>query len=207
MFEHSTCVDMSQSSLETEVKLACGENPLEAHHVGELVVTQPRHFEDNWLLDFEDARLCLADSVVRVRNVNGVGYLTFKGPAHDHPQLKVREEIEVKTSDPLATLEILRRLGLKPVFRYQKFRTVYRVRTPTGRTLNAMYDETPIGNFLELEGEEAAIQEMIRRLDVSPESLTKLSYAALYEQKRSAEDGLPEDMIFPQHTTGGEGGR
>jgi adenylate cyclase class 2 len=136
---------------------------------------------------------------VRVRSVNGVGYLTFKGPAHDHPNLKVREEIEVKTSDPQATLEILRRLGLKPVFRYQKYRTVYQVKTPTGRQLKAMYDETPIGNFLELEGEEAAIQEMIALLDIPSEALTKLSYAALYQQKRSAEGGLPKDMIFPEY--------
>jgi len=136
---------------------------------------------------------------VRVRSAGGVGYLTFKGPEQTHPQLKVREEIEVKTSDPLATLEILRRLGLKPVFRYQKFRTMYQVHTPTGRALNAMYDETPIGNFLELEGEDAAIQEMIELLDAPSEKLTKLSYAALYQQKRSVEGGLPEDMIFPEH--------
>jgi adenylate cyclase class 2 len=202
MFEHQA---MSQSSVEIEVKIICPENLLETRQPAHAVVTHPRHFEDNWLLDFEDARLRRAGSTVRVRAVNDVGTLTFKGPTQPHPQLKVREEMEVRTSDPITTLSILRRLGLRPIFRYQKFRTIYQVKTPSGLDLSAMYDETPIGNFLELEGSEAAIRETIQALHIPPENLTKLSYAALYQQKRSIEPGLPEDMIFPEHAmpTGG----
>ncbi len=63
---------------------------------------------------------------------------------------KVREEREVRASDERAIAEILGALGLAPRFRYEKYRSTYRL--PGIAHVVVELDETPIGDFLELEG-------------------------------------------------------
>ena len=60
-----------------------------------------------------------------------------------------------------------------------------------------MLDETPIGNFVELEDEEEAIAEAVKLIGVTPGDYILDSYLAL--QARHCERlGKPlEDMIFP----------
>ena len=189
---------MSEVRREVEVKIPCRENPLD--RFPELVreIVAARHFEDNWLLDFDDRRLAGKDSVLRLRLVGDRGWITFKRTVGDDALYKVREEIEAETDHPGALLAVLRHLGLKPVFRYQKFRTSYRVSLPSGRVLDAMFDETPIGNFLELEGTEAAIDELLAHLGIACHAVTTLSYPALYKA-RCRESGGPEaEMVFAE---------
>jgi adenylate cyclase class 2 len=93
--------------------------------------------------------------------------LTFKGPVraplrgakraaekigkkHRGPAYKIREEHEIRVSDHEGVSRIIERLGFRPCFRYEKFRTTYRL--PGIRNLKVEVDETPIGLFLELEG-------------------------------------------------------
>lgn len=187
---------MSEVRREVEVKVPCRENPLD--RFPELVreIVAARHFEDNWLLDFDDRRLARNDSILRLRFVGDRGWITFKRAVGDDSAYKVREEIEAETDHPRAMLALLRHLGLKPVFRYQKFRTSYRVSLPSGAVLDAMFDETPIGNFLEVEGTEAAIDELLAHLGIARHAVTTLSYPALY-RARCRESGEPEtEMVF-----------
>ena len=184
---------------EIEVKLRCeGVEPLAQSGI-KLELEAARHFEDNWLLDTPDRRLAERASVLRVRSVGGSGTLTYKEKAApDAPasQFKVRVEVETPVGDPERAVEIFERLGYRKTFRYQKYRTVYRAHLPGGGQLHVMFDETPLGNFLELEGEEHAIFHAISLLGVRPTDYVLESYVAL-QVAHCRREGRPlEDMVF-----------
>lgn len=164
-----------------------------------LELEMPRHFEDNWLLDTEEKRLGEKLAVLRVRQTGENGLLTYKEKAaSDAPvsQFKQRLEIETPLGEPANTLGIFERLGFLPWFRYQKYRTVYRATLPSGAQLDVMADETPIGNFIELEGEEESIAEGVKLLGISPEDFVLESYLAL-QAAACAQQGKPfGDMTF-----------
>lgn len=187
---------MSNVRREVEVKIPCQQNPLEGSPGLVRGIIAARQFEDNWLLDFEDHRLARADSVLRLRLIGDRGWITFKRAVGDDASYKVREEIEAETDHPHALLALLHHLGLKPVFRYQKFRTSYRVGLPSGAVLDAMFDETPMGNFLELEGTEAAIDEFLDHLGIARHAVITASYPALFKA-HCRERGEPEtEVVF-----------
>ena len=165
-----------------------------------LDLIEPRHFEDNTLFDTPDQQLARRFGVLRVRSARGVGALTYKAPpAEDEAQsqFKKRVEIETQVAQPDDLIEILKRLGYVEWFRYQKYRTSYRAHLPNGNTLLVMNDETPLGGFLELEGEEAVIQETVELLGVTPDQYIHLSYIALQIQHCLAQGKPFENMIFP----------
>lgn len=156
----------------------------------------PRHFEDNFVLDSDDHRLGIAGVMLRLRTASGKGWITWKGAPVAHPMLKIREEIEVEVGEVQGLLRIFQGIGFRTVFRYQKYRTVFHVSFPDGSHLAAMFDETPIGSFLELEGEEAAIQQALRCLNIPEERTTSASYGALHREY-CARRGIPfGDMTF-----------
>ncbi|MCS7080654.1 MAG: class IV adenylate cyclase [Chloracidobacterium sp.] len=165
-----------------------------------LELVAPRHFEDNWLFD-TPARLLFNTRQalrVRIRDDKDGAVLTHKGkPAATPPSgVKVREEIEVTVSDGPALMRLLEKLGFEKTFRYQKFRTTYRLRHADGIELWAMFDETPIGCFVELEGEATSIERLIRCLGLAPGDYITVSYPHL-QFERCRADGKPlEDMTF-----------
>jgi adenylate cyclase class 2 len=57
-------------------------------------------------------------------------------------------------------------------------------------------DETPIGNFAELEGEAAWIDKVAARLGVSHSEYMTLSYGRLFEQWREEHHSGAEHMTF-----------
>jgi adenylate cyclase class 2 len=163
-------------------------------------ITQPRHFESNTLFDFPDLRLWKARCLLRLRREGDSWLLTFKGTPARSRRYKVRREIETHLEDGQMVEEILERLGLSPAFRYEKFRTVYaldRRRAKTGQGL-LLCDETPIGNYLELEGPRRWIDEVARRLGFGPRDYITASYASLHRQRCLARGEKPGDMVFPR---------
>lgn len=184
---------------EIEVKLKCEGLAVFARSGITLEIKEPRHFEENVLFDTPDQQLGSRLAVLRVRTVGGKGTLTYKAPPlpDDAPsQFKKRVEIETPIGDPEQMIAILTRLGYLKWFCYQKYRTVYDAYLPAGGALLIMNDETPIGNFVELEGEEAAIQEAVHLLGVSPDQYILLSYIAL-QAEQCRQEGRPfEDLIF-----------
>ncbi len=54
--------------------------------------------------------------------------------------------------DAFKVEQIFNEIGYHPIFRYEKFRTEYAKAPSTGKVL---LDETPIGNYLEIEGSSA----------------------------------------------------
>jgi adenylate cyclase class 2 len=130
---------------------------------------------------------------------------------HGH-RYKIREEHEVQVEDAEAMARVFDGMGLRPWFRYEKYRTTYRLPGMTG--LLVELDETPIGDFLELEGDAAAIDRGAALLGYRPADYITKSYGQLFvEQRRAVSrasgpggDGAPAassmDMLFPGKSQG-----
>lgn len=190
---------------EIEVKLRCAgvESLQQAGFI--LTLETARHFEDNWLLDTPTHQLSAQEAILRVRQTDATGLLTYKEKAApDAPatQFKQRVEIETPLAAPASALAIFARLGFNSWFRYQKYRTVYQARLPGGARLHVMFDETPIGNFIELEGEEEAIAEAVALLGIARQDFVLESYLALQAAYCAAQGRPLEDMIFAAQTKG-----
>ena len=153
----------------------------------------PRELEVNQLYD-HDGELQASDRVLRLRSLGEKWTITYKGPAVDGPH-KSREELELRIGDGPAMEQILRALGYRPEFRYEKYRTIFE---RLGEPGVIMLDETPMGDFLELEG----LGEWIDRTTLKLGFLTKdyilSTYPVLYEEYRKKDASLPRNMVFLQ---------
>jgi adenylate cyclase class 2 len=186
---------------ETEIKLAVRDAKEIRGRLAELGFrrVQARHFESNYLFDFPDQRLRKARCLVRLRFAGNRGLLTYKGAPLGSREYKIRPEIETHIEDGHRLREILIALGLQEVFCYEKFRTMYapRGKRDVAETPHLLVDETPIGNYLELEGSQRWIDEVARQLGYSRRDYITESYAALYRNKCQVEGKTPGNMIFP----------
>lgn len=185
---------------ETEIKLEVRSPRGVKRRLAELgfVQAEPRHFEANYLFDFPDQRLRRARCLLRLRYAGREGLLTYKGTPLKVRKYKIRREIETAVMDGHRLREILENLGLKEGFRYEKYRTVY---TPHGKqdvseAPVVVFDETPIGTYLELEGPRRWIDEVARQLGYGLEDYIVASYPTLYRQQCEARGEKPGNMIF-----------
>ena len=137
----------------------------------------PRLLESDQLFDRE-GELRQSDRILRLRSSGERWTLTYKGPAGRSPH-KSREELEVDFSSGPSLVSILEALGYQPSFRYEKFRTKF---TAPGEPGIVTIDETPIGDFLELEGPAYWIDETAVRLGYSTTDYLTVSYASLYRE-------------------------
>ena len=160
-----------------------------------------RHFESNILFDFPDQRLRKSRSLVRLRFMGHQGLLTYKGAPLRSRDYKIRPEFETKVDDGHQMHEVLHHLGLREVFSYEKYRTIYAPRGKQDATHSPhlVFDETPVGTYIELEGPQRWIDEVARQLGYSRRDYIKESYAALYRRKCQKEGKIPGNMLFPKH--------
>lgn len=179
------------SAGEARVKLlALGATPLHG-----------RRLQEDALLDFEDERLRLQRSTIRVRSEGGKSLLTFKGPVLPGV-MKTREEHETVVADGSALLEILHRLGLHVWFRYEKYREEFEA-----DDLVMAVDETPVGVFVELEGGEAAIHAAAQALGRQRADYITDSYRFLFLKHRDAHGLAGHDMVFAGSPAGAPGSK
>ncbi len=101
-------------------------------------------------------------------------------PGHERGFRKSREEIEFDVADPEACVQVLGRLGYQPTFRYEKHRTTYTSPDVGGRIT---VDETPIGVFLELKGNQDWIDRVASAMGLSRAAYLTASYASLYREE------------------------
>jgi len=149
-----------------------------------------RRLQEDALLDFDDERLRLQRSTIRVRCEGGKSLLTFKGPVLPGI-VKVREEHETVVADGTVLLTILESLGLHIWFRYEKYREEFEA-----DDVVMAVDETPVGVFVELEGGEAAIHATAQALGRTPSDYITDSYRFLFLQHRDANGLAGVDMVF-----------
>jgi adenylate cyclase class 2 len=143
---------------------------------------------------FDDAKRSLRKrgKLIRIRTVGRLSLLTFKGPSEPGKHKK-RREIETDLIDADSFEEILKQIGYQASFRYEKFRTEYSKPRVAGIV---MLDETPIGNFLEIEGSPTWIDRTARLLGFSSADYITQSYGSLYLKYCRARGVRSRDMLF-----------
>jgi adenylate cyclase class 2 len=154
----------------------------------------PRSFESNVLYDTPERRMRSRTEILRLREYAGRCLLTHKrlpdaGPGEDRH--KHRIETETLVSDGKALAQVFASLGLTPAFRYEKWRSEWE----DGEG-HCVVDETPIGNFAELEGPAEWIDRTAARLGIDPSQYITLSYGRLFEQWREQHGSAAQDLTF-----------
>ncbi|HEU4401514.1 MAG TPA: class IV adenylate cyclase [Candidatus Polarisedimenticolia bacterium] len=182
---------MKKTEVEVKLKLAdLADIGARLKGVGAHLV-HPREFEDNQLYDFPDFSLKTRGAMLRVRIQERASVLTYKEAPRVEGGVKLRDEMEVSVSSGETLSTIIGRLGMRPLFRYQKYRAVYEY-----SDLLITVDETPIGLFMELEGPKPLIDEMATKLGYKASDYIAKSYLALYQDYLKTR-GLPlKDMLF-----------
>ncbi|HET9804299.1 MAG TPA: class IV adenylate cyclase [Candidatus Acidoferrum sp.] len=171
-----------------------------------------RVYERNVIFDTPQGGLAKHGQLLRIRTetIEGAAakkfqprvVLTFKKPAlaaegdgHGH---KVREEIETEVRDAAALQAIFEGLGMSGWFKYEKYRTTMKL--PAGakwaKDLVIELDETPVGNYLELEGPADAIDRAAAELGYARKDYIVASYLALYLADCRRRGETPKDMLF-----------
>ena len=192
-------------AVETEIKLHLPdlEKFSRALESVDRVLLSPRHFEDNFVLDYPEGRLRTQGCLIRVRRTKDGSILTYKGAAQPSGVFKTRDELEVRLDDGQVALEILHRLGLRLWFRYQKYRQEYIVplgKQP-GQEVHLALDETPVGSYAELEGPEECIRQVATRLGFAESKFLRDSYYSLYVRFCNERGMPPGHMLFPDSPT------
>jgi len=149
-------------------------------------VRDERAFEDNYVLDDDERSLAKRGILLRLRKYGDKATLAVKTGAEVREGLKVRQEWEVRVDGFDETLELLKAMGYLPVFRYQKYRSNFDFKG----TLVSL-DETPIGTYLEIEGEPAAVGAAAAALGLQLGLGLTQSYVQLYRAFRPK-----GDMVF-----------
>jgi adenylate cyclase class 2 len=152
-----------------------------------------RTFESNLVFDTPELALRRAGKLLRLREVDRERLLTYKGPP-EAGRHKRREEIDVAVQDAPALRALLERLGYQVVFRYEKYRTEYHRPDEEGVVT---IDETPIGNFLEIEGAPEWIDRTASELGFEARDYITASYGRLFLEYARRQPNPPAHMVFP----------
>jgi len=154
-------------------------------------VTERTH-EMNILYDLPSEPLRRRGSLLRIRQYGPKWTVTYKDRSESSDSRhKSRREIETTVADGQRLAEILIAAGFKPGFAYEKFRSEW-----ADRTGHVVIDETPIGNFAEIEGPPQWIDETAGRLQVPRDRYIKSSYAELFADWKRETGSQAEQMVF-----------
>lgn len=141
-----------------------------------------QEFEENTL--YRGNGLEAHTGVLRLRRTQARSILTFKESLPAASAIKRRREEETAVSDPEALAAILEALGYRPSLVYEKRRVTWHV-----AAVELVIDELPFGLFMEIEGEEHAIGEAERLLQLTETEAVHETYPALIARygKRNGE--------------------
>ena len=183
-------------AVETEIKLKVDDvagftSGLQA--AGFRLIT-PRSFEGNVLYDTPDRQMRGRTEILRIRNYAGRCLMTHKrlpdsGVGEDRHKHRIETETEVSDGEALAAVFLS--LGLVAAFRYEKWRTEW-----SDGEGHCVVDETPIGNYAELEGSAEWIDRTAARLGIDPAQYMTLSYGRLFDVWRQQHNSPAEDLTF-----------
>jgi len=153
-------------------------------------MTTRRTHEMNTLYDLPGEKLRARKELLRVRKYGSEWTLTHKAgkKAGRHSS---RAELETGVSDGKQMDLILRALGYTPSFRYEKFRAEWK----DGKG-QVVVDETPIGNFCEIEGPPRWIDAIAKKLGVTSADYITKNYAGLFAEWRKETKSPAEEMTF-----------
>lgn len=149
-----------------------------------------RRLQDDSIYDTPDEAVRGRGCTVRLRAEPNHNVLTLKGPVQPGI-VKVREEHETTIGDPGVLVTLLDTLGLRLIFRYQKYREEFALDDAI-----VTIDETPIGVFVEIEGSEASILNIAARLGRSTNDFILDSYRVLFVAHQQQHGLAGTDMVF-----------
>jgi len=150
----------------------------------------PRTHEMNTLYDLPGHKLRGRGELLRLRKYGEKWVLTHKakGKAGRH---KSRVETETEVGDGKKMEGILSALGFAPSFRYEKFRAEW----SDGKG-HVVVDETPIGNFGEIEGSSRWIDRTAKLLGIHAADYITLTYAGLFFEWKKRTRSPAKEMTF-----------
>ena len=187
----------SPGPFEVEVKLAIKD----AHKVRRTLSKMgfreesPRALEQNWIMDYQNQSLRKKGQLLRVREYQDKSIVTFKGSTLKPKRYKVRQELETEVGNGVTLSRVLEQLGLRSRFRYEKYRTSFRPKKGVAsRLVVVTIDETPIGNYLEIEGKPEMIDWIASQLGFSPDQYITRSYTELFFCSKLAK--TRKNMVF-----------
>ncbi len=126
-------------------------------------------FESNELFDL-DGFIRRHGCVIRLRKYGGKTLLTFKGPRQKG---NVKKRVEIESLVPYQTTRsILRQMGFRITFRYEKIREIYHWRG-TEIVLDHLSRH---GWFLEIEGTEKGIRQAADKLGLKKKHIELRTY-------------------------------
>jgi adenylate cyclase class 2 len=131
-----------------------------------------------------------------MREYGGQWVLTHKRPPANNDDTsfyKERLETETIVSDGDSMGAVFVELGFDPVFRYEKFRTEFR----DGEGVLVL-DETPIGDFAELEGSPEWIDRSLERLEIPRDWCFTDSYGRMFLNWKERSGSAAENMTFEE---------
>lgn len=182
------------SSNETEIKFKVADVETLAvrlHQLGFRQITPSTH-EMNTLFDLPGRPLTNRGDLLRLRKYGETWVLTHKakGSIVAGPH-KVRIETETQVEDGPKMEAILRALQFEPTFRYEKFRSEWQ-----GEQGHVVVDETPIGNFAEIEGPADWIDAVAGDLGLSIADYITETYAGLFFDWKRRTGSPAREMTF-----------
>jgi adenylate cyclase class 2 len=152
-------------------------------------ITRSTH-EMNSLYDLRGQKLRKRGELLRLRKYGKIWVLTHKAKGKTG-RYKSRLELETQVENGEQMDAILRALGFEPTFRYEK----YRAEWSDGKG-HVVLDETPIGNFGEIEGAPRWIDRTAQALHIAPEHYITQTYAELFFEWKRATNSKATEMTF-----------
>jgi len=158
--------------------------------VAEFRLVTPRTPEMNTLYDLPGEILRNRKELLRIRKYGATWTITHKSGT-TRGRHSSRVELETGVADGRTMDLILGALGYAPTFRYEKFRAEW-----TDGKGQVVVDETPIGNFCEIEGPSRWIDATARKLGVMPADYITKNYATLFADWKKEAKSAANEMTF-----------
>ena len=153
-------------------------------------VVTPRTHEMNTLYDLPGEVLRQRKELLRLRKYGSAWTLTHKSGTK-RGKHSSRVELETAVTHGKKMDAILRALGYAPSFRYEKLRGEW-----TDGKGQVVVDETPIGNFCEIEGPPRWIDATAKKLGVNAADYITKNYATLFADWKQKTKSTAKEMTF-----------
>jgi adenylate cyclase, class 2 len=150
----------------------------------------PSTREMNSLYDLPGQKLRKRGEMLRLRKYGDTWTLTHKAKGKP-ARHKTRTELETQLKNGQQMDAILRALGFAPTFRYEKYRAEW-----SDGTGHVVLDETPIGNFGEIEGPPRWIDKIARALGIRRTDYLTDTYAPMFFAWKRRTRSKATEMTF-----------
>jgi adenylate cyclase class 2 len=164
------------ANIENEIKFRVADTSLLKRRMKALGLGRGcRLVERDYFYDFADGSLWKQGLLLRLREENGKGILTIKGPRMES-RFKRRLEVNRVVGEPRAARKLLRACGLVERFGKEKLRATFRL---SGALI--CWDRLPfIGEYIEIEGSAEKITACARELGLDMKQGISDSYESLF---------------------------